>query len=66
MNSSKEHFGSWKKESQLIVLAYCYAEAFYDIPRFRSRILASVLDPRLQLDLISITGILPVNRRTWI
>jgi hypothetical protein len=52
MNSSKEIFGLWKKESQIIVLTFPYSETFYNSEEFRGRILHSIETPRLQLDLI--------------
>jgi hypothetical protein len=52
MNTSKHHFGQWKKESQLIVLSCPYVEGFYLSEEFQERILSTIENPRLQLDLI--------------
>jgi hypothetical protein len=52
MNTSKELFGQWKKESQLIVLTFPQSETFYNSEEFRERIWKSMKNPRLQLDLI--------------
>jgi hypothetical protein len=52
MNTSKENFGQWKKESQLVVLTFPQSETFYNSEEFRERILHSINNPRFQLDLI--------------
>jgi hypothetical protein len=52
MNTSKHYFGQWKKESQLIVLSCPYVEGFYLSEEFQERILSTIENPRLQLDLI--------------
>jgi hypothetical protein len=52
MNTSKEIFGQWKKESQLVVLKFPQSEMFYNSQEFRERILHSIENPRLQLDLL--------------
>jgi Leucine-rich repeat (LRR) protein len=52
VNSSKEIFGKWKKESQIIVLTYPQVEDFQNVTEFRERILSMIENPRRQLDLI--------------
>jgi hypothetical protein len=51
INSNKEYFGQWKKESQLIALAGSDAERFYKSMEFREKIYTLIESPRLQLDL---------------
>jgi hypothetical protein len=51
MNSNKEHFGNWKKESQIIVLTGSNAKRFRDLKEFRERIYQCVENPRFQLDI---------------
>jgi hypothetical protein len=52
MNSSKEYFGKWKKESQIIVLTDSDAKRFRDLKGFRERIYRCVENPRFQLDIV--------------
>jgi hypothetical protein len=52
MNSSKECFGNWKKESQIIVLSDSDARRFRDSKVFRRRICQCVENPRFQLDVV--------------
>jgi hypothetical protein len=52
LNSSKQYFRHWKKESQLIVVAGSNAERFYKSLDFRDKIYGMMKNPRLQLDLI--------------
>jgi Leucine-rich repeat (LRR) protein len=52
MNSSKEIFGQWKKEIQIIALTYPQVEDFQNLPEFREKILSMIENPRRQLDLI--------------
>jgi hypothetical protein len=51
LNTSKEHFGEWKKESQLIVLQLAEANEFKKNSRFREMVLQGVVDPSEQLEL---------------
>jgi hypothetical protein len=50
-NSSKENFGKWKKESQIIILARENAEKYYHSVEFRETTLKYIESPRLQLEL---------------
>jgi hypothetical protein len=51
VNTSKEHFGEWKKDCQLIVLKLTEANEFKKNSRFREMVLQGVVDPSEQLDL---------------
>jgi hypothetical protein len=52
MNSNKEYFGKWKKESQIIVLGDSEAKRFRDLKEFREKVCQCVENPRFQLDLV--------------
>jgi hypothetical protein len=62
MNTSKEYFAEWKKESQIISLNGKFAERFHKSSQFRDRILQTIQNPRFQLE---VSFIFPngVNRR---
>jgi hypothetical protein len=51
MNTSKVYFAEWKRESQIITLNWKFAERFQKSSYFRSRILQTIQNPLLQLDL---------------
>jgi hypothetical protein len=51
MNTSKEYLTAWKKECQIITLTWKFAERFEKSSDFRSRILQTIQNPRLQLEL---------------
>jgi hypothetical protein len=52
LNASKEYFGQWKKETQIIVLSIPHAETFYKSQEFREVIFQLVETPQLQVELI--------------
>jgi hypothetical protein len=52
MSTSQQYFGQWKKESRIIVLNKRYAKCYYDSVRFRERIQRSIINSRLQLELL--------------
>jgi hypothetical protein len=52
LNTSQEHFGQWKKQSQIIVLSLPDALAFYTSMEFRGRVSQLIESSRLQLDLV--------------
>jgi hypothetical protein len=52
LNASKEHFGQWKKETQIFVLSVPFVETFYNSPDFREVIFKLVETPQLQVELI--------------
>jgi hypothetical protein len=52
LNSNKEYFGKWKKESQIIVLAGANARRFHDLKQFRERIYQCVENSRFLVDII--------------
>jgi biotin synthase-related radical SAM superfamily protein len=62
MNSSSEHFGNWKKESQIIVLTHSDTKRFRDSKIFREKMYHRVENPRFQLDLV-IGGLKEHRRR---
>jgi hypothetical protein len=51
MNTSKEHFHRWKKESQFITITPDHSRDFLTIAAFRERIINSVENSRNQLEL---------------
>jgi Leucine-rich repeat (LRR) protein len=51
MNCSKSHFGDWKKHTQVVVLPMLYADKFQKSSKFRERILQTIANPLLQLEL---------------
>jgi hypothetical protein len=52
LNSNKEYFGKWKKESQILVLGDSDARRFRDLKEFRERIYQCIENPRFQLDVV--------------
>jgi hypothetical protein len=51
MNTSQEYFGEWKKQCQLVVLQFAYAEKFRESESFRDRVLSVIRTPLEQLEL---------------
>jgi hypothetical protein len=51
MNTSKEHFTTWKKQSQVISLNWNYADRFLRTSKIRERILSTINNSQTQLDL---------------
>jgi hypothetical protein len=51
MNTSQEYFGEWKKQCQLVVLQFDYADKFRESENFRDRVLFVIQDPLEQLEL---------------
>jgi hypothetical protein len=51
MNTSKYHFGKWKKESQVITLKDRFAEKFFVSTRFRQRVQCLVENSQEQLEI---------------
>jgi hypothetical protein len=51
MNTSKEYLAAWKRESQVITLTWKFAERYQKSADFRFRILQTIQNPRLQLEL---------------
>jgi hypothetical protein len=51
LNTSKEYFGEWKKESQILVLPDLETKRYRDSAEFRQRINQCVENPRFQVDL---------------
>jgi hypothetical protein len=51
LNTNKASFGEWKKQSQVVVLRFSYAEKFISSSQFRKRILRTIVDPLHQLEL---------------
>jgi hypothetical protein len=52
MNTNKDHFGSWKRRSQILTLQGYYAEKFKKSERFRFLVLEKVEDSLFQVELI--------------
>jgi hypothetical protein len=52
LNSSKEDFGKWKKESQIIVLTDSDARRFRDLKEFREKVYQCIENPHFQLDVV--------------
>jgi Leucine-rich repeat (LRR) protein len=52
MCTNKQHFGQWKMESRIVVLKKHYVKLYYDSAEFRERVLRSIVNPRLQLELV--------------
>jgi hypothetical protein len=51
LDTNKEYFGQWKKESQLIDLSPDYAVKFYESNKFRVMVTQLVVNPRLQINI---------------
>jgi hypothetical protein len=49
INTSKEYFGEWKKQSQVIILHWNYADRFLRSSVFRERILSTVSESHKQI-----------------
>jgi hypothetical protein len=52
LNSNKEYFGQWKKESQILVLTDSDAKSFRGLKGFREKVYECVENPRFQLDVV--------------
>jgi hypothetical protein len=49
--TNKQHFGQWKMESRIVALKKYFVKLYYDSAEFRKRVLRSIVNSRLQLEL---------------
>jgi hypothetical protein len=61
MSSSKQYFGQWKRESQLITIPPPYPEQFYTSAEFRENILRLVENPGAQVQLEELSALFEID-----